>query len=166
MTSESLGSHNFDYRIDQRSWREVLACAGLFLTCVALEQILIQVAEALALGAIPVELIDLFNKRRERYGLPDERGRIREDLLHQRRSVGAQVQERLLVELEAIGGGPRLEIIPAEPFGQLVLGPGLLCHLEKEEVSQLGDVLVVRHPVVAQVIAEVPEFCTNIVGQV
>jgi hypothetical protein len=61
-----------------------------------------------------------------------------------------------LVELEPVRCGLGLQIGPAVALGKLVFAAGLLGHLEKEQIGQLGDVLMVGDPVVLEVVAEVP----------
>jgi hypothetical protein len=52
--------------------------------------------------------------------------------------------------------------LPAIPLGDLVFGPRLLRHLQKEQVRELGDVLKVRDPVVTQDVAQVPELLNDV----
>lgn len=56
----------------------------------------------------------------------------------------------------------RRQICPAHPLGQLVFHPRLLRHLEKQQVSQFGDVLQVSDAIIPQDVAQVPEFLDNI----
>jgi hypothetical protein len=135
-----------------------------FLVRVLLEQALVEVAQALGLRAVPIELVELGDQRRQRRRLLDERAGVAEDLLHQRRAVRAEVNQRQLVVLEAVGRGLLLEIVPAVALGDLLLGARLLRHLEEEQVGELGDVLVVRDPVVLEDVAEVPELLDDVVG--
>src|SRR5579872_1887094 len=68
------------------------------------------------------------------------------------------------IELEAVGRCLGLQICPAVALRQLTLGVGLLGHLEKEQISQLGNVLVIGHPVVAQYVAQVPELLADVMS--
>ena len=158
--------HHPHHAVDQRARREVLAGAGLLLVGVLLQQAFVQVAQAFPVHAVPVELVDFGHQRGERGGLLDEGAGVGEDLLHQRRAMAAQVDQQHLVELQPIGRGPDFQIIPAVAFRELVLGAGLLGHLEEQQVGQLGDVLVVGDAVVLEDVAEVPELGDDVGGDV
>ena len=77
----------------------------------------------------------------------------------------AEVDERLPVVVEELDAVAAAERVPAEVLRNPALGPGLLGHLEEEEVRQLGDVLVVGDAVVAEDVAELPELRDDVVGR-
>jgi hypothetical protein len=70
--------------------------------------------------------------------------------------MGAELNQHDLVELEPVGYGLGLQIAPAVALGKAIVAAGLLGHLEKEQIGQLGDVLMVSDPVVFEDVAEVP----------
>ena len=57
-----------------------------------------------------------------------------------------------------------LQYIPAPFIGDALLLARLLGHLQEQEIGELGHVLVVRHPVVLEDVAEVPELADDVVG--
>ena len=97
-------------------------------------------------------------------GFLDEGAGVGEDLLHQRRAVAAEVDQRELVGFQPLGRGLGFQVVPAVAGRELVLGAGLLRHLEEQQVGQLGDVLVVGDAVVLEDVAEVPELGDDVVG--
>ena len=74
------------------------------------------------------------------------------------------MDEGELVELKAVRCALGLQISPAIPSRDLLLGAGLLRHLQEEEVGEFGDVLVIGHAVVLEDVAEVPELGDDVVG--
>jgi len=142
----------------------VLACAGLLFVGVLFEQAFVQVAKALVLRAVPVELVDIDDQRRQRGGLLDEGACVGEDLLDQHCAVASEVDQRALVVIKAVRRGLALDVVPSVAPGDLVLGACLLRHFEEEQVGQFGDVLVVGDPVVFEDVAEVPKLLDDVVG--
>ena len=59
------------------------------------------------------------------------------------------------LQFDAAFGG---ELVPAVGGGNLTFRAGLLCHLQKQNVSKLGYILVIGDAVIPQNIAEVPEL--------
>ena len=156
--------HHRHHAVDQRPGREVLAGAGLLLVGVLLQQPFVEIAESFLPRAVPVELVDLAHQRGERGWFLDEGAGVGENLLHQARALAAEVDQRLLVGLQPVEAGVGFQIVPAVAGGELVFGAGLLGHLEKEQISQLGDVLVIGDSVVLQDVAEVPELGDDVGG--
>ena len=66
------GLHHGHHRINQRPWREILAGAGFLLLGILLQQPLIQIAQSLLAGAVPIQLVELAHQLVERGGLLDE----------------------------------------------------------------------------------------------
>jgi FtsH-binding integral membrane protein len=56
------------------------------------------------------------------------------------------------------------QIVPAIACRYLFLGPGLLGHFEKEDIGQLGNILMIGNAVVPQDITETPKFLNNFLG--
>ena len=160
------GLHDGDHAVDELARGEVLAGAGLLFVGVFFQQALVEIAEPFLPRGIPVELADVADEGGEGGGFLDEGGGVGEDLLHQSGAVRAEVDEGDLVKLEAIGRAFRQQIRPTVFLRDLVLGAGLLGHLEEEDVGEFGDVLVVGHAVVLEDVAEVPELGDDVVGHV
>jgi hypothetical protein len=79
-----------------------------------------------------------------------------------------QRQQNRLVFVQQGDAGLAVKVGPATPLRQRVLVQGaeilvLVHHFQKQQQHQLGDVIAVVDAVVAQYIAEVPEFLNNIV---
>lgn len=74
----------------------------------------------------------------------------------------SEVNQRLAVEIQPLGGGFGLQVIPAIPGWQLFLRPGLFRHLQKEQVGQFGDVLVIRDAIILEYIAQIPQFGNDV----
>ncbi len=102
-----------DHAVDQGARGEVLAGARLLLGGVLLEQALVEVAEALGAGGVPVEGVDLLDQLAQDPGLLDGGVGAGEDLLDELRALGAEVDEQLAVELELVDPVPGLEVVPA-----------------------------------------------------
>ena len=96
-----LRLHQRDHALDERARREVLPRAALLLLGVLLEQPLVEVAEPLGLGAVPVERVDRLDDGAQVPRLPERRRRVRVDRLHAPRALAAEVEEELLVERRA-----------------------------------------------------------------
>jgi hypothetical protein len=161
------GLHHGHHRINQGPWREILAGAGFLLLGVLLQQSLIQIPQSLLAGAVPIQLVELAHQFVERGGLLDERAGIGIDLLHQRRSTtaaAAQLQQHQLVVLQLLHTLQGFQRTPAPFLGDALLLARFLGHLQKQQIGELTNVLVIRHPVVLQHIAEVPELGDDVVG--
>ncbi len=156
--------HHRHHAVDQRPRREVLAGPRLLLVGVLLQKAFVQIAEPLLPRRVPVELVDLAHKRRERRRLLDEGACIGEDLLDQRRAIAAEMDQGELVVLQPVESGAGFEIIPAVVVGELIFRAGLLGHLQEEQIGQLGHILVVGDAIVLQDVAEVPELLDYVVG--
>lgn len=160
-----LGIHEVDDGVDEGSWGEVLAGAGFGFVGVLLEQAFVEVAEAFAAGAVPVEAVDAVGEGFEVFGGAQGAVGVGKDGAHAGGlGVGAEVEEHGAVEVElfdAVFGG---EVGPAVVGRQLVFFFGLLGHFEEEQVGELGDVFVVGDAVVAQDVTEVPEFGDDVLG--
>ncbi len=157
-----LRFHQSDHALDERPRGEVLPCAALGLLRVLLEQPLVEIPEPLGLGAVPVERVDGLDHGAKVSRLPERRRRIREDRLHALGAVAAEVHEKELVKLEELDAVLLRERVPPVALGDLLLGPRLFRHLEKEEVRELGDVLQIRDPVVPQDVAQIPELLDDV----
>ena len=57
-----------------------------------------------------------------------------------------------------------LQLIPTPLLRNPGLRAGFLGHLQKQQVRQLRDVLVIGHPVVLQDVAEVPQLGNDVSG--
>src|SRR5688572_4871907 len=68
------------------------------------------------------------------------------------------------VEGELLNPLPALQIVPAIATGELAFSARFFGHLEEQQEGQLSDVLVVRDAVVAQHVAEVPQFGNDVLG--
>ena len=156
--------HHRHHAVDQRTRREVLAGAGFLLVGVLLQQAFVQIAQPLLPCAVPVEFVDLGDEGGERGGFLDEGTGVAEDLLHQRGAVAAEMDQGELVGFEPVRCSLGFEVVPTVAGGDLLLGAGLLGHLEEQEIGQLGDVLVIGDPVVLEDVTEVPEFGDDVVG--
>ena len=77
-----LRLHDRDDAVDQVPGREVLARTALLLGRVALQQVFVQVAQVIALHAVPVERVDVGDELAQRGGLGDEGVGVGIDLLH------------------------------------------------------------------------------------
>jgi len=77
--------------------------------------------------------------------------------------MSAQVDEQQLIKLQPFGGGFGFEIIPTVALRQIFLGVGLFSHLEKEQVSQFSNVLVISNAIILEHVAEIPQLGDDIV---
>ena len=151
-----VGPHDLDHAVDQGTRREILPRAGFLLVRVLLQQSLIEIAQTLMPRTVPVQFIYLADERRQRRWFFDERTGISVNLLHERRFCAAQFQQRALVEIQPFERGFRCQVLPAIAFREQTFRVCLLGHLEEEQVSQFGDVLMIGHPIIFEDIAEVP----------
>ncbi len=165
ITSLNCGCISSTMHIDQHTRRKILARPGFLLAGILLQQPFVQIAQAFLLGGIPVDLVNRRHQRGQRRRLFDEGGGIGKDFLRNARTVTAQMHQHHLVEIQTVGRGHGLQIVPAITLRQLVLRAGFLRHLQKQQISQLGDVLVIGDAVVAQQVAQVPELGNDVGGE-
>ena len=127
-----------------------------------------QVAQPFLLRGVPVERVDVRHEFAQGGGFADEGTGVRVDHPHEGRGALAQVQQRLPVVVQPVGRGGGLQGVPAVLEGDVDAAvaafflPGLLGHLQEQQVGQFRDVLVERDAVVTQVVAEVPEFLDDV----
>jgi hypothetical protein len=150
--------------LSMRARREVLPRAALGLFGVLLEEPFVEIAEPFGLGAVPVERVDALDDGTQVPGLAERSRRVGEDGLDAPRALATEVDEELLVEVEELDAVLFRHVVPAVALRNLVLGAGLFHHLEKEQERELGHVLVVGDPVVAENVAEVPELLNDVLG--
>jgi hypothetical protein len=75
--------------------------------------------------------------------------------------VAVVIEQLVAVFLEQAGPG----VLRGHRAGLLVRRPGALVgHLQKQQIGELLDVVAIRHAVVAQHVAVVPEFLDDAVG--
>ncbi len=158
------GLHHVNHAVDEGADGEILARAGFHLAGILFQQAFVKIAESFLAGGIPVEFTDVADERGERGGFLDEGAGVGVDFLHEAGAMAAEVDEGDFVEFQPLGGAFLFEVSPAVAFGDLVLGAGFLCHLEEQDVGELGDVLVIGDAVVLEDVAEVPEFLDDVVG--
>jgi hypothetical protein len=72
------------------------------------------------------------------------------------------MQQKLSIESKLLCPLLCFKVILAVSFGELVLGAGLLGHLEEEQEGQFGYILVIGDAVIPEDVAEVPQSLNNI----
>lgn len=160
-----LGLDEFNHAFDEGARREVLTRTTLLLIGIALEQAFIEIAQAFLLCIVPVEGINIFDELGQVLGLAQRSRSIVEDGLHPWRAMRTQVDEQFPVELEPLGVVLLIgEVGPAVALGKLIFLAGFLHHLEEEEESQLGHILVVRDAIVSKDVTEAPELGDDVLG--
>src|SRR5438094_5160132 len=162
-----LRLHQPDDAIDQRPRRKILARSGFFFGGVLFEKPFVEIAEPLPPGRVPVKLVDRVGERLEVCRLTQLRLRVAENREYDR-ILGllriAQVEQELAIVLQLLEPLAAGERLPAVTCGQTLLMAGLGQHLEKEQERQLRHIVGVRDAVVAQHVAEVPEFRDDLAG--
>ena len=158
-----LRGHHIHNGLDQRARSEVLAGAGLGVLGVLFQQAFVGIALHVGTHRHPLFLVDEINHQ------PPQLGRVLEFVL---RLVEDQPKQALLVaqrfkgvavvieQLVAIFLDEARPIIFFRHRALLVvrrLG-ALVGHLEEQQIGELLDVVAIRHAVVTQDVAVVPEF--------
>ena len=72
--------------------------------------------------------------------------------------------QQLLVELFQLNAAFGSQLIPAVGFRNLAFCTSLLRHLQKQNISKLGDILMIGNAIVPQYIAEIPELGYDLLG--
>ncbi len=158
-----LRRHDIDNGLDQRTRGEVLAGAGLGVLGILFQQAFVGIALHVGAHRHPVFLVDQIHDQ------PPQLGRVLELVL---RLIEDQPEQALLVAQRLKRVAVVIEQLVTVFFDQtrpvvafryrafLVvrrLG-ALVGHLEKQQISELLDVVAIRHAVVAQDVAVIPEF--------
>ena len=164
-----LGGDDVDDRLDQRPRGEVLAGAALGVLGVLLQQPLVGVPLHIGAHHRPVFLVDEIDDQAAQLGRVLELVlRLVEDQPEQALLVAEIFQGMAVVveKLVAVLLHQRRPGVGGRDGARLVIGRlgALVGHLEEEEIGELFDVVAVAHAVVAQDVAEVPEFADNCGG--
>ena len=152
-----------DDGVDEHARREVLPRAPLHILRIALEQTLVGIAFHVGAHRHPCFLVD------EVHDQPPQLGRVLEFVL---RFVEDQPEQTLLVAQRLKGVAVVIEQLVAVFLDEarptvllrhralLVIRrlSALVGHFEEQQIGELFDVVAVRHTVVAQDVAVVPEF--------
>ena len=153
-----LRLHQPGHHINEDARGKVLACAGLFLVGVLFQQPFVQIAQPFFTGRIPIQAVDGRDDLFQVLGLVDVGGRALVDFPHSSGAVFAQMGQQLFIELLQLNAAFCGELVPAVGGRNLAFRAGFLCHLQKQNVSKFGDILVIGDAVIPQHIAEVPEL--------
>ncbi|MNP19411.1 hypothetical protein D3C76_1119350 [compost metagenome] len=162
-----MGLDAVDDAVDQRARGEVLAGAGFGFAGVLFQQAFIQIAEAVAAGAEPVDAVEAFDQLFQVARFFQARLGIGVDGGDQRVSVLAQVEQHLPVVVEQVQTGLAVQVRPARAFGQLVVEFVVVLnlfefHLDEQQQHQFGDVVAVVDAVVTEDVAKVPELLDDV----
>ncbi len=152
-----------DHGVDQGARGEVLAGAGFGLVGVLFEQAFVEVAEAVFGSAEPIDVTEVSDQLLQVTRLTQAGLRFGIDGSDQRIVALGEVEQHLLILVEQDEAGFAFEVGPAAACGQRVLLNdarfGLLVHhLGEEQEHEFRDVVAVVDAVVAEDVAEVPEF--------
>lgn len=163
-----LGSHASDHRLDERTRRKVLARARLCVLCVPFKNALVNVAFHIGIKRGPRDVVHHLDQTREFGGILDLVLRLGENL-PEHALLGTQFTQCFdvvnleLRALERAHHGPR----KARGHAHLPVVRRLrifIRHLEEDEVGELLEIVAVAHTIVAQRVAEGPDFGNNTVG--
>ena len=138
--------------------------AGVFL-----QQAFVQIAQAVALGAEPVNAVEAFDELLEVARLLQAGLRVGVDGGNEGVGALAELEQRFFVVQQQVHAAAPRELAPAGVVGQLVLVQhaafgAFVLHFDEEQQHQLGDVVAVVDAVVAQHVAQVPEFLDDVLG--
>ena len=164
-----LGLDDLDDGVNQRARGEVLACAAFGFAGVLLQQAFVQIAQAVALGAEPVNAVQAFDELLEVARLLQAGLRVGVDGGNEGVGALAELEQRFFVVQQQVHAAAPRELAPAGVVGQLVLVQhaafgAFVLHFDEEQQHQLGDVVAVVDAVVAQHVAQVPEFLDDVLG--
>ena len=160
-----LGTEAPDHSANERTGSKVLTCAALDILGVFLEQSLVDLALDVGGHGDPLFLVDHLHHAVQDGGVADLIARLGEDLTQKAALLG-QLLQGLLVLLLQLGALESIHIRPGVARGNtgllLIRGPRVLIrHFEEDEVCKLFEVVPVGDAVVAEGVAEAPDFGDN-----
>ena len=157
-----LGTETSDHGANERTGGKILPRAALDILGVLLEQSLVDLALDVGGHGDPLFLVDHLHHAVQDGGVADLIARLGEDLTQKAALLG-QLLQGLLVLLLQLGALEGIHIRPGVARGNtgllLIGGPRVLIrHFEEDEVCKLFKVVPVGDAVVAEGVAEAPDF--------
>ena len=157
-----LGAHTGHHGFDQRARREILACAALGVFGIFLQQAFIQVALGVGIQADPAFGINQLHQARELGRVLNFVLRLEKDGAQHARLLPQPVQRGQVMCLQRLAhfagqAGPAIAVgdVRVAVVGLLRV---FVRQLQKQQVSELLQVVAIAHTVVAQGVAKVPDF--------
>ena len=124
-----LGFHQAGHHINEDTGGKVLACAGLLLVGVFLQQTFVQVAQPFFPGGVPVQAVDGRDDLFQVFGLVNVGSGALVDFPHPSGAVFAQMGQQLFIELLQLNAAFGGELVPAVGGRNLAFCTSLLGHL-------------------------------------
>ena len=157
-----LGCHQARHYVNQHTRRKVLPGTALLFVSVFLQQSFVKITQSLLLRAEPVQLVNRPDNLFQVLRLINVRRRALVNLLNASRALLAQVIQQILVKALQLQSLARQQIIPAIALRDIFLAAGFLSHLQKQNICQLRNVLMIGNAVITQHITQIPELCYNL----
>jgi hypothetical protein len=157
-----LGAHAFHHGLDQGARREVLARAALGVLGVLLQEALVDVALHIGAQQHPALAVDQLDQLVQLGRVGDLVLALHEDVA-QHAGLLAQLVQQLHVVALQLGAALVAQALPVEVVGDVRVAvvrrlAVLIGHLQEQQVGELLQVVAVAHAVIAQGVAEVPDF--------
>jgi hypothetical protein len=159
---QGLGAHALHHGLDERARREVLPGAALGVLGVLLQQALVDVALHIGAQQHPALAVDQVDQLVQLGRVADLVLGLHEDVA-QHAGLLAQLVQQLHVVALQLGAALAAQALPVVALGDVriaVVGrlAVLIGHLQEQQIGELLQVVAVAHAIIAQGVAEVPDF--------
>lgn len=151
-----LGSDKLRHDIDQNARREILPGTRLLLICVLLQEAFIQIAQTFLLGGVPVKLVDGLDDLLQILRLVDVALGSLIDFPDTASTTLAQMLQQFFVKFLQFNALFGKELVPTVLVRDSPFRAGFLAHLQKQDVGQFRDILMICNTVIPQYVAKIP----------
>ena len=149
------------HNINQNTWSKILTGSAFLFVSVLFQKPFIKISKPFFFCRIPVQFINRFYDFFKILRFIDIRTCALIDFPYTTFTVFTKIVQKFLVEFFKFNSAMAGKFVPSIFCRNRIFGFSLLCHFQKENISEFSNILMIGNSVIAQNITKIPKFRNN-----